>query len=126
MKITSFRQLEVYQLAKEVGLEIFNLSKSFPLEERYGLTAQIRGSSRSVCANLAEAWKKRRYKAAFIAKISDSEGECAETQVWLDFALTHGYISKVQFTTLDERCEHIGAMLIKMSGNADKWTRGAQ
>ena len=126
MKISHFRQLEVYQIAKKVGLEIFDLSKSFPVEERYGLTAQVRDASRSVCANLAEAWKKRRYRAAFIAKISDSEGEYAETQVWLDFALAHGYIKQTQFEWLDDRCEHVGAMLIKMSDDADKWTRGTK
>jgi four helix bundle protein len=126
VKITHFRQLEVYQIAKKVGLEIFDLSRSFPVEERYGLTAQIRDASRSVCANLAEAWKKRRYRAAFIAKISDSEGECAETQVWLDFALAHGYINQTQFESLDDHCEHVGAMLIKMSDDADKWTQGTK
>ena len=84
------QDLEVYQLAFAAAMEIFELSKKFPVEERYSLTDQIRRSSRSVCANLAEAWRKRRYKAAFIAKLSDCESEAAETQVWIEFSDSFG------------------------------------
>jgi len=86
-KIKSYRDLRVYQNAMDAAMEIYEISKQFPIEERYSLIDQIRRSSRSVCANLAEAWRKRRYKAAFIAKISDVETEACETQVWLEFAL---------------------------------------
>ncbi len=86
------RDLEVYQKALEAAMRIFELSKSFPKEEVYSLTNQIRRSSRSICANLAEAWRKRRYEAAFIAKLTDVEGEAAETQVWLEFSMKCGYI----------------------------------
>ena len=86
MKIKTHEDLEVYQIAFKCAMEIFELSKKFPSEEKYSLTDQIRRSSRSVCANLAEAWRKRRYKSAFIAKLSDSEFIAAEVQVWLKFA----------------------------------------
>ena len=84
MKIREHTELEVYKKAFDVAMLIFEMSKKFPKEETYSLTDQIRRSSRSVCANLAEAWRKRRYKAAFIAKLSDAESEAAETQVWLE------------------------------------------
>ena len=92
MKIKTHEDLEVYQIAFKAAMRIFELSKKFPNEERYSLTDQIRRSSRSVCANLAEAWRKRRYKAAFIAKLSDSEAEAAEVQVWLKFAVECNYL----------------------------------
>ncbi len=79
--IRHFRELEVYQLAMEAALTIFKISKNFPVEERYSLIDQIRRSSRSVCANIAEAWRKRRYPNAFVSKLSDAESEAAETQV---------------------------------------------
>ena len=90
-KIVRHNDLEVYQHAVEAAMRIFQASKSFPKEETYSLTDQIRRSSRSVCANLAEAWRKRRYKAAFISKLSDVEGEAAETQVWIEFAARCAY-----------------------------------
>ena len=86
-KIRSFRDLNVYQNALDAAMEIYEISKSFPPEERFSLTDQFRRSSRSVCANIGEGWRKRRYQAAFISKLNDSEGEAAETQVWLDIAL---------------------------------------
>src|SRR6266550_2379375 len=92
--IRHFRDLEVYQNALATGLRVYELSKKFPPEEKYSLTDQIRRSSRSVCANLAEAWRKRRYEAAFIAKLSDSESEAAETQVWTEFAVKCGYLDR--------------------------------
>jgi four helix bundle protein len=89
--IWHFRALDVYQNAFAAGLRIYELTKRFPGEERYALTDQIRRSSRSVCANIAEAWRKRRYQAAFVAKLSDAEGEAAETQVHLEFAFRQVY-----------------------------------
>ncbi|WP_156119590.1 four helix bundle protein [Leptolyngbya sp. KIOST-1] len=85
--VRSYRDLEVYQVAFATAMEIFEVSKRFPVEERYCLIDQIRRSSRSVCANLGEAWRKRRYQAAFVAKISDCQAEATETQIWLEFAV---------------------------------------
>src|SRR6476660_5208521 len=99
-KISIHRDLEVYEKAFDAAMEIFTVSKSFPKEETYSLTDQIRRSSRSVCANLAEAWRKRRYEAAFVAKLSDSESEAAETQVWLQFAVECGYLERDRAATL--------------------------
>jgi len=95
--IRHFRDLDVYQNALAAGLRAYDLSKEFPVEERYELTDQVRRSSRSVCANIAEAWRKRRYEAAFIAKLSDAEGEAAETQVHLEFAFRHNYLPQDSF-----------------------------
>src|SRR5438309_8979546 len=94
MKITRHQELEVYKKAFEAAMLIFELSKSFPKEETYSLTDQVRRSSRSVCANLAEAWRKRRYEAAFVAKLSDSESEAAATQVWIEFSVKGGYLDR--------------------------------
>src|SRR3989440_6705696 len=91
--LKSHRELRVYQHAMRLALSVFDLSRVFPKEETYSLTDQIRRSSRSVCANLAEAWRKRRYEAAFISKLSDAEAEAAETQCWLEFAVKCGYLS---------------------------------
>jgi four helix bundle protein len=96
--IRHFRDLDVYQNALAAGLRVYELTKSFPIEERYALTDQARRSSRSVCANIAEAWRKRRYEAAFIAKLSDAEGEAAETQVHLEFAF-HPQLSLAQWVS---------------------------
>ena len=122
VRIKSFRELEVYKIAFEAAVEIYEISKSFPPEEKYSLTDQIRRSSRSVCTNIGEAWKKRIYPAAFVAKLSDSEAEGTETQVWLDFSLRFGYINNKTYKKLDDKYEHIGAMLIKMSKNKEQWT----
>ena len=92
-RINSVRDLEVYKLAFESAMEIFEVSKSFPKEEIYSLTDQIRRSSRSVCVNLAEGWRKRRYKAVFVNKLTDAEQEAAETQTWLEFALKCKYMN---------------------------------
>jgi four helix bundle protein len=94
--------LDVYQNALAAGLRVYELSKKFPAEEKYSLTDQIRRSSRSVCANIAEAWRKRRYRAAFISKLSDAEGEAAETQVHLEFAFHHRYVSRDEFLRVDD------------------------
>ena len=121
-KIRHFRELKVYLLAKEIALDVFELSKGFPSHEKYSLTDQIRRSSRSVCANIAEAWRKRRYPAAFIAKLNDCEAECSETQVWLEFAKEFSYLSEEKFTALDEKCDHCTAMLVNMSSAPERWT----
>jgi len=122
-RIGSVRELEVYQLAFDTAMEIFEISKNFPVEEKYSLTDQIRRSSRSVCTNLAEGWRKRRYKAVFINKLSDAEQEAAETQTWLEFALMCNYINKQIFEKLDDKYEHIFAMLITMERRADTFCK---
>lgn len=119
--IRSYRDLRVYQAAMDLAMEIFRLSKSFPKEERYSLVDQIRKSSRSVCANLSEAWRKRRYQAAFVSKLSDSETEAAETQVWLEFAFRCDYIKEKTFKNLDQRYEHILSQLVTMIMDAHSW-----
>ena len=91
--IKDHRELEIYKMAFDAAMQIFELSKKFPVEEKYSLTDQIRRSSRSVCANLAEAWRKRRYEAAFVAKLSDCEAEAAETQTWIEFAVKCNYMN---------------------------------
>ena len=106
-KINTHKDLRVYQLSFESGMEIFQVSKKFPKEEIYSLTDQVRRSSRSVSSNLAEAWRKRRYEKAFIAKLSDCEGEAAETQVWLDYALACEYINEETYTTLYKKYDYI-------------------
>jgi four helix bundle protein len=120
-KIRSVRELEVYKLAFDTAMEIFEISKSFPKEETYSLTDQVRKSSRSVCTSLAEGWRKRRYKAMFINKLSDAAQEAAETQTWLEFALACKYIDKGTFEKLDEKYEHIFAMLFTMEQKADSF-----
>ena len=122
MKIRSHRELETYKLAFESAVEIYNLSKTFPKEETYSLTDQIRRSSRSVCANLAESFRKRKYPRHFVSKLSDSEAESAETQVWLDFALEFKYISKEQFKSLDDKYERIIGKLVNMAAHPEKWS----
>lgn len=102
-------------------MQIFELSKSFPKEETYSLTDQIRRSSHSVCANLAEAWRKRRYEAAFISKLSDSETEAAETQTWLEFAVACGYLTETEGSDLMECYEGIIRMLVSMINHAESW-----
>jgi len=120
-RIRSVRELEVYKLAFDTAMEIFEISKSFPKEETYSLTDQVRRSSRSVCTSLAEGWRKRRYKAMFINKLSDAAQEAAETQTWLEFALACKYIDKGIFEKLDEKYEHIFAMLFTMEQKADSF-----
>lgn len=103
-------------------MRIFDITKTFPAEEKYSLVDQIRRSSRSVCANIAEAWRKRRYKKAFVSRLSDAEAEAGETQVWLRFALNCGYIDEETRTELDEMYRSIIAQIINMIDNAEKWT----
>lgn len=119
--VQDHEDLEVYQLAFRSAMDIFAMSGKFPKEERYSLTDQIRRSSRSVCANLAEAWRKRVYQAAFVAKISDSMAEAAETQTWLAFAIQCGYLSPEAGQDLRQNYTSIQKMLASMMNNAPKW-----
>jgi four helix bundle protein len=96
--IKTHRDLNVYQMAFEAAMRIFELTKSFPKEETYSLTDQIRRSSRSVCSNIAEAWRKRRYEAAFVSKLNDAEAEAAETQTWLEFSAKCGYLDAAEMS----------------------------
>ncbi len=121
MKIRSHRELDVYMLAFEAAMKIFEITKSFPKEEKYSLTDQIRRSSRSVCSNIGEAFRKRRYPKAFVSKLSDSEGEAAETQVWLDFSLRCQYINEQIYRELDEQYNNIIGKLVNMSLQPEKW-----
>src|SRR5215475_11334043 len=115
-------ELEVYKRAFAVAMRIFEVTKSFPQDERYAMVDQMRRSSRSVCANLAEAWRKRRYEAAFISKLSDSEAEAAETQTWIQFAVECGYLSRETAATLYTEYEAILGMLIQMITHSQDWT----
>lgn len=120
-KIVRHQDLDVYKKAFAAAMRIFELSKSFPKEETYSLTDQIRRSSRSVCANIAEAWRKRRYEAAFIAKLNDAEGESAETQTWLEFAVRCEYMEKETGRELFKEYDEIISMLVAMISNPHKW-----
>jgi four helix bundle protein len=121
--VSSFRDLRVYQLAFELQQEVFVISQSFPKEEHYSLTDQPRRASRSVGANIAEAWHKRRYPAHFISKLSDADGEQAETQHWMDSTAACEYITEAQHKHLMEKCLRIGQMLGTMMSEPDKWCR---
>src|SRR6266576_1257806 len=119
--IRHFRDLEVYQNALATGLRVYELSKKFPPEEKYSLTDQIRRSSRSVCANLAEAWRKRRYKAAFPAKLSDAESEAAETQVWISLAVECVYLDHDRGRSLNKSYDEVLRMLVAMINRPESW-----
>ncbi|MGB8376349.1 MAG: four helix bundle protein [Salegentibacter sp.] len=121
-RIRTHKDLRVYQLSFGAGMEIFVLSKCFPKEETFSLTDQIRRSSRSVSGNLAEAWRKRRYEKAFVAKLSDAEGEAAETQVWLDYGLACRYIDEKEHDELFRKYNSILGMIVTMIINPEKWT----
>jgi len=121
MKIRSHRDLDVYKMSFRAAMKIFEISKSFPPEERYSLTDQIRRSSRSVSSNLSEAFRKRKYPNAFVAKLSDSEAEAAETQTWLDFSLKCQYISPKLYKELNNEYENIIGKLVNMSLKPEKW-----
>lgn len=114
--------LEVYQRAFAAAMSVFELTRKFPPEERYSLTDQCRRSSRSVCANIGEAWRKRRYEAAFVSKLSDSEGESAETQVWLQFAVACGYLDRETGRFLYSEYDKIIGMLVNMIKRPADWT----
>lgn len=120
-KIKTHKELKVWQNAMDIAMQIFHASKDFPKEETYSLTDQIRRSSRSVAANLAEAWAKRRYKAAFIAKLNDAESEATETQTWIEFAFRCNYIDSQTVQSFDASYEQILSQIITMMNQSDKW-----
>jgi four helix bundle protein len=122
MKIRSHKELNVFKASFDLALQIHNLTKEFPLEEKYSLTDQVRRSSRSVATNIAEAFRKRRYPKSFIAKLSDSEGEEAETQVWLSFAQSFGYLDEGIILDLDKKYEQIERQIITMIQSPEKWS----
>jgi len=117
MRLNSAKDLEVYKKAHDLAMQIFEITKAFPPEERYALTGQIRRSSRSVCLNLREAWSKRRYEAHFISKLTDCDGENSETDSSLDFARDCGYIKEAQHSHLAGECREVGKMLGGMIRN---------
>jgi four helix bundle protein len=121
-KIRTHKDLKVFQLSFEAGMMIFKLSKKFPKEEIYSLSSQIRRSSRSVSGNIAEAFRKRKYPKSFISKLSDAEGEAAETQVWLDYALCCEYIDEEDHLKIYDKYDHIISMLVNMSLKPENWT----
>lgn len=112
--IRSYRELRVYRNAFAAAMKIFHLTKAFPTDERFSLVDQIHRSSRAVCSNLAEAWRKRRYQAHFVSKLTDAEGEADETRVWLEFPLASGFIAKDVFDELDLKYDLILGQLVKM------------
>ncbi len=116
-----FRDLRVYQLAYKLAMDIFNASKSFPKDERYSLTDQIRRSSRGTAANIAEGYRKRQYPNMFVSKLADSDAEAAETQVWLDFARDCGYLSQEHHAQLSQEYEDLGKMLGRMMAEPKKF-----
>jgi four helix bundle protein len=123
MRINSAKELKVYQEAYSLAMEIFEISKQWPPEEKYSLTDQVRRSSRSVCTNLREAWSKRKYRAHFVSKLTDSDGENSETDTWLDFARDCGYLENSDHTRLTEKCTSVGKMLGSMLNNPTPFLR---
>lgn len=120
--MSDFKDLTVYKKAFTLAMEIFEITKFFPKEERYSLTDQIRRSSRSICSCIGEAYRKRQYVAHFVSKTSDADMENSETQVWLDFSLACKYINNVVYNKLLERSSEIGRLLNHMIHNPDKYT----
>ena len=120
-RLRTHQDLEVYRTAFDAAMRIFELTKRFPKEETYSLTDQIRRSSRSVCANVAEAWRKRRYPAAFVSKLNDAEAEAAETQVWLEFACSCNYLAAENSRELYVAYDHILGKLVNMLLHPEQW-----
>jgi four helix bundle protein len=123
--IRSFKELRVWQNAMESAMIVFELTKRFPSEERYSLTDQFRRASRSVASNIAEAWRKRRYPAAFVSKLNDAESEAAESQTWTEVSRRCCYLSEQEAGSLDLRYEQILAQLVSMVERSEDWTVGA-
>jgi four helix bundle protein len=119
--IRSHEELDVYRLAFEGAMRVFEVSKEFPREETYSLTDQMRRSSRSVCANLAEAWRKRRYEAAFVSKLSNAESEAAETQTWIRFAVQCRYLPEQVGQELHQTYNHVIGKLVNMIRHPKPW-----
>ncbi len=113
--------LEVYQCSFVTAMSLFEITRNFPVEERYSLTDQMRRSSRSVSANISEGWRKRRYPAAFVSKLSDAEGEAAETQTWIQFSVSCGYMEAETARGLYQAYDRIIGMLVTMIRNPDPW-----
>ena len=122
-QINSFRDLIVYQKAYKLSMEIFEISKTFPKEEKYSLTDQIRRSSRSVCSNISEAWAKRIYIKSFVNKLTDSLGEEFETETWLDYSRDCHYINDKKHVNLMDGYDEVRKMLISMIKNPDKFCK---
>jgi four helix bundle protein len=120
--IRSYKDLRVYKSAIDAAMRIFEITKRFPMEERFSMTDQMRRASRSVCSNIGEAWRKRRYPAHFISKLSDSEGEASETQVWLDLAVRCKYMSDTEAAELDQTYDGILGQLVRMIEHPEQWT----
>lgn len=120
--IRSYKELRVYRSAMEAAMRIFELTRTFPAEERYSLTDQIRRASRSVCANIGEGWRKRRYAAHFVSKLSDSETEAEETRVWLEFCWKCGYLTRESAEELDRQYDQIIGQLVRMIQRPEQWT----
>lgn len=121
-KIASHKELTVWNNAMDAAMKVFEMTKSFPVEEKDGRVDQMRRSSRSVAANLAEAWRKRRYRPAFVAKLNDAEAEATEAQTWIACALRCGYVDQKTANELDEAYEHIIAQIVTMIRQPEKWT----
>ncbi|MFN3488484.1 MAG: four helix bundle protein [Emticicia sp.] len=119
--MSSFKDLIVYKKAFSLSMEIFEISKGFPKEEKYSLTDQVRRSSRSVCANIGESYRKRRYPAHFISKLTDSDAENSETQVWIDFALACKYIDENTSIAFTQKSEEVGRLINHMIANPEKY-----
>jgi four helix bundle protein len=120
-RIESYKDLRVYQNAMDGAMRIIELTKTFPAEEKFGMVDQMRRSSRSVCTNLAEAWRKRRYAAHFVSKVTDAAGEAEETRVWLEFAYRCGYMTQEQATELDDLYDQILGQLVNMESRPEEW-----
>lgn len=120
--IRSYKELRVYQAAIDAAMRVFELTKRFPADERFSMVDQMRRASRSVCSNIGEAWRKRRYPAHFASKLSDSEGEAEETRVWLDLALRCKYISDEEANELDQTYDGILAQLVRMIEHPEQWS----
>ncbi len=119
--MASFRDLIVYKKAFQLAMEIFEMTKTFPSEEKFSLIDQIRRSSRSVCANIAEGYRKRKYVAHFVSKTTDSDMENSETQVWLDFSLACKYINRETYNDKIAKSEEVGRLLNDMIQNPEKY-----
>jgi four helix bundle protein len=120
-RITSHRELLVYKKAFRLAMSVFELSKCFPREETYSLTDQIRRASRAVCSMIAEAWRRRRYEAAFINKLNEAEGEAAEAQTWIEFSVQCGYVAKETARQLYQEYEEVLKMLVDMINHSEDW-----
>jgi len=120
-RIRNHNELEVYQMGFEAAMRIFEATKGFPKEERYSLVDQMRRSSRAVCANVAEAWRRRRYEASFVCRLNDSKAEAAETQTWLEFAVKCGYLDPAIARELHQAYDNILGKLVTMIRHPEQW-----